>query len=225
MSTAEEHAGDANAGLMDRVYRHQRHIYDATRKFYLLGRDRLIERLDPPSGGLVLEIGCGTGRNLIHAARRYPSATFFGLDVSREMLATAGANVAAAGLAGRITLARGDATAFDALALFERRRFDRVFFSYSLSMIPGWREALAAALDCVECDGRLLLVDFGSQERLPGAFKGLLRAWLARFHVTPRDDLAAVARSLAAGRNRALSVEPLLRGYAMAVEVGRTGAA
>ena len=27
------------AGLMDRMYRHQRHFYDATRKFYLLGRD------------------------------------------------------------------------------------------------------------------------------------------------------------------------------------------
>ena len=27
------------AGLMDRMYRFQRHIYDATRKFYLLGRD------------------------------------------------------------------------------------------------------------------------------------------------------------------------------------------
>ena len=27
---------------MDRIYRHQRHIYDLSRKFYLLGRDRLI---------------------------------------------------------------------------------------------------------------------------------------------------------------------------------------
>ena len=27
------------AALMDRMYRHQRHIYDLTRKFYLLGRD------------------------------------------------------------------------------------------------------------------------------------------------------------------------------------------
>ena len=36
-----------HAALMDRVYRRQRHIYDATRKFYLLGRDPLIERLAP----------------------------------------------------------------------------------------------------------------------------------------------------------------------------------
>ena len=27
---------------MDRIYRRQRHVYDFTRKYYLLGRDRLI---------------------------------------------------------------------------------------------------------------------------------------------------------------------------------------
>ncbi len=58
--------------LMDRVYRHQRHVYDLTRKHYLLGRDHLIDRLEPPAGGHVLELGCGTGRNLIAAAKRYP---------------------------------------------------------------------------------------------------------------------------------------------------------
>ena len=31
---------------MDRIYRRQRHVYDLTRKYYLLGRDRLIDRLD-----------------------------------------------------------------------------------------------------------------------------------------------------------------------------------
>ena len=67
-------AADAST-LMDRMYRHQRHIYDLTRKFYLLGRDRLIAALDPAAGD-VLEIGCGTGRNLILAARRYPNARF-----------------------------------------------------------------------------------------------------------------------------------------------------
>ena len=33
---------------MDRIYRHQRHIYDPTRKYYLLGRDRLIDGLAVP---------------------------------------------------------------------------------------------------------------------------------------------------------------------------------
>ncbi|TIQ66810.1 MAG: SAM-dependent methyltransferase, partial [Mesorhizobium sp.] len=33
---------------MDGVYRWQRHIYDLTRKYYLLGRDRLISGLEVP---------------------------------------------------------------------------------------------------------------------------------------------------------------------------------
>ena len=35
-----------HAALMDRLYRRQRHFYDLTRKYYLLGRDRLIAGLD-----------------------------------------------------------------------------------------------------------------------------------------------------------------------------------
>ena len=41
----------SHARLMDSVYRHQRHIYDLTRKFYLLGRDDLIDGLVVPRGG------------------------------------------------------------------------------------------------------------------------------------------------------------------------------
>jgi S-adenosylmethionine-diacylgycerolhomoserine-N-methlytransferase len=92
---------------MDGVYRRQRHVYDLTRKYYLLGRDRLIEELDVPPAGLVLELGCGTGRNLAHAALAYPDARFFGLDISSVMLETAAANLERDGLSGRIRLARG----------------------------------------------------------------------------------------------------------------------
>lgn len=42
------------ARLMDAVYRHQRHFYDLTRKYYLLGRDHLIDELQPPDGARCL---------------------------------------------------------------------------------------------------------------------------------------------------------------------------
>ena len=131
----------AAAVLMDRLYRRQRHFYDLTRKHYLLGRDRLIEGLAPPSGGRVLEIGCGTARNLVAAARAWPEVQFFGIDISAEMLDTARRVVGRAGLAARIELARGDATSFDPAWLFGVPCFSRIFFSYSLSMIPDWRSA------------------------------------------------------------------------------------
>ena len=79
----------ASAELMDRLYRRQRHLYDFTRKYYLLGRDRMIQRLSPPAGSRVLEIGCGTARNLVVAAHAYPDVHFFGIDISTEMLDTA----------------------------------------------------------------------------------------------------------------------------------------
>ena len=111
--------GDAaGAALMDRLYRRQRHFYDVTRKHYLLGRDRMIDGLAPPSNSRVLEIGCGTARNLVAAARAWPEAQFFGIDISAEMLDTARRVVGRAGLAARIELARGDATAFDPAWLF-----------------------------------------------------------------------------------------------------------
>ena len=61
---------------MDGIYKYQRYIYDLTRKYYLLGRDRMLDDLEPAPGATVLEVGCGTGRNLILAARRYPEARF-----------------------------------------------------------------------------------------------------------------------------------------------------
>ncbi|MER9974756.1 class I SAM-dependent methyltransferase [Mesorhizobium sp. M0085] len=211
MSTTDLPA--SHAELMDGVYRWQRHIYDLTRKYYLLGRDRLIAGLDVPAGGTVLELGCGTGRNIILAARRYPGARLFGLDISAEMLETATAALAREGLSGRVTLARGDATDFDAKALFGVESFDRVFVSYSLSMIPGWEKTVSAALAALSPGGSLHVVDFGQQEALPSWFRKLLRGWLKKFHVEPREVLRDVLESESARVGASLRFRTLYRGY------------
>lgn len=210
-----------HSAAMDHIYRRQRHFYDLTRKYYLLGRDDLIAGLDAAAGSHVLEIGCGTGRNLIAAARRFPDARFTGIDISAQMLATAWANVGRAGLAGRITLAHGDATGFDAAALSGGAGFDRVFLSYTLSMIPDWRRALVQAAAALAPGGRLDLVDFGQQERLPAAFKAMLFGWLARFDVTPRADLAATLAQLAAASGLASNLRSTRAGYAWAGQLHR----
>ena len=204
-----------HAALMDRVYRHQRHIYDATRRYYLLGRNELIEVLDPPAGGTVLELGCGTGRNLVQAARRYPTASFHGIDISSEMLASAARCIARAGRERQVRLARGDATDFDPQALFGTASYDRIFISYALSMIPDWRAALDQAAANVSPGGSLHIVDFGDQARLPAAFKTMLRGWLRQFHVSPCDDLADELQAVAAQYGARLRIDPLYRGYAV----------
>ncbi|TPN40040.1 class I SAM-dependent methyltransferase [Mesorhizobium sp. B2-3-3] len=211
----------SHAELMDGVYRWQRHIYDLTRKYYLLGRDRLIDGLDVPAGGTVLELGCGTGRNIILTARRFPDARFFGLDISAEMLETAGTAVAREGLSAKVSLARGDATDFDAKALFGTGRFDRIFVSYSLSMIPGWEKTVSAALAVLAPGGSLHIVDFGQQEGLPRWFRSLLLGWLRKFHVTPRDSLRDVLESEAERTGATFHFRTLYRGYAWLAVLGQ----
>ena len=209
---------------MDRQYRWQRHIYDLTRMPYLLGRDQLIAELRPPSGACVLEIGCGTGRNLIRIARSYPDVKCFGIDVSSVMLATARRSIAAAGLESRVRLAQADAVTADPALWFGRASFDRIMISYALSMIPPWRQALAHAVSLLGPQGALCLVDFGDQAALPSWFRALLFRWLAWFHVSPRLDLRRELAQLAHTAALELRVRDLYRGYACFAELKRIGA-
>lgn len=205
--------GGDHRAHMDGIYRYQRYIYDATRKYYLLGRDRMLRDLQPPAGGTILEIGCGTGRNLVLAARQYPQAKLYGFDISSEMLKTARSSIERNGLTGRVVVSEGDATNFDPVALFGQASFDRVFISYSLSMIPPWRQVLGPALSAVAPGGRLHIVDFGQQAGWPTWFKRALFAWLAQFTVTPRADLEQALRQAAADGGATLAFERIYRGY------------
>ena len=203
-----------HAGLMNRIYRRQRHIYDATRKYFLLGRDPMLAGLAPPDGGSVLEIGCGTGRNLVRAAQLYPRAAFFGIDISSEMLASAGASLAAAGLGGHVRLALADASGFEPRRAFGQPRFDRIFISYALSMIPQWDEAIERAVAMLAPGGALHIVDFGDLAGLPPPCRAVLYKWLALHSVTPRTTLFPSARRIAHRCGCSAEEWRLMRGYA-----------
>lgn len=218
----ETAAAEQHKERMDRMYRFQRHFYDATRAYYLLGRDQCIADLKPPSGGSVLEIGCGTGRNLLYAARRYPDAVVYGLDISDEMLTSAASAVSKARLRARVHLAQADATAFDGTA-FGRPCFDRVFFSYTLSMIPDWRTALQAAVKLLAPAGELHVVDFGPCDRLPALFRSALYGWLKQFHVTPRTALLDAGLCIAQEQGSICSSSLSNRGYAQHLVIFRPG--
>jgi S-adenosylmethionine-diacylgycerolhomoserine-N-methlytransferase len=213
----------AHARHLDGIYRHQRFIYDLTREYYLLGRDRLIAELAPPRSGTILEIGCGTARNLIQAAGRYPDASLYGIDLSSMMLRTAGSIVARRSLAHRIRLGYADATSFDAQQLFGLASFDRIFMSYTLSMMPAWQLALNHSLSHLAPYGSLHVVDFGSCERLPAAFRRALDGWLARFSVTPRRTLEFELRGLALHQSCQLHSASPFRGYATYAILRKSG--
>lgn len=204
--------------LMDRVYRNQRHIYDATRKYYLLGRDRMIFGLDLSEGQTLLEVGCGTGRNLAVVADHYPAARLFGLDISSEMLATARRKLG--GLSPEVRLRELDASRF-VPADFGEAGFDRIMISYALSMIPDWEKTVAAALAALKPGGSLHIADFGQQEHMPRWFGPILRAWLRRFHVTPRANLESALRTMIEGAPYRLEFSSHALGYAWLVVIMR----
>lgn len=194
---------ETHAALMDSIYRYQRYIYNLTRKYYLFGRDRMIRALQPAPDATVLEIGCGTARNLIRIARRYPGVRLYGLDASHEMLKTAREAVRRAGLEDRIVLAHGYAEQLNA-DTFGVASFDVAFFSYSLSMIPDWRGAVAAAGAMLSPEGRLWAVDFADLTGLGRIARWALMGWLHLFHVAPREELLATFEAAHVGSLRFL---------------------
>ncbi|EAQ29880.1 S-adenosylmethionine-diacylgycerolhomoserine-N-methlytransferase [Erythrobacter sp. NAP1] len=190
-------ANTSHGALMDSVYKGQRHIYDLTRKYYLFGRDTLIEGLDSRPGMRVLEVACGTGRNLAKIGKAWPGVQLYGLDISSEMLKNARKAVGK-----NAKLGLGDACAFHADETFgepglREKGFDRIVLSYSLSMVPDWESALAHTADQLAPGGELHIVDFGDLGGLPGPLEGLLHKWLAKFHVQTRSDLPEAARRIA----------------------------
>ncbi|HAS50728.1 MAG TPA: class I SAM-dependent methyltransferase [Gammaproteobacteria bacterium] len=167
-------AGVDNAAALTRYYRWHARLYDATRWSFLFGRTALIRATaqwsEPPRS--ILDIGCGTGDNLLRLARQFPDAAVTGLDLSADMLARA-----------RRKLDRRQIRATLLHQRYERPLsgepiFDLIVFSYCLSMInPGWRQALEAALQDLRPGGRLAVVDF-DETRFPA-----FQRWMAINHV------------------------------------------
>ncbi|HEX8251254.1 MAG TPA: class I SAM-dependent methyltransferase [Pyrinomonadaceae bacterium] len=203
---------------MDKMYRHQRYFYDLTRKYYLLGRDRLLAEIDVRAGENVLEVGCGTGRNLIILAKRFPQANFFGLDASSAMLKTAQAKSDARNLKNA-TLETALADTFDYRETFDLNEpFDTIFFSYSISMIPVWRESIHNALANLKSGRSFYIVDFYDQKDLPRWFQKILKGWLRKFHVQFWGDLMPYLEDLEKQGVGKLKITSVARRYAFIAE-------
>jgi S-adenosylmethionine-diacylgycerolhomoserine-N-methlytransferase len=207
---------------MDRMYRLTRHVYDLTRRYYLLGRDRLLEEVKTSPTTATLEVGCGTARNLIKLAGRPEPGSLYGLDASHEMLETAAANAARAGAGSTgsterqpIVLRQGLAEQLDARRMFGRDEpFDTIFFSYCLSMIPTWPGAIEAALANLRPGGTLLIVDFWDQKELPDLFAAGLKRWLSLFHVHYRPEVHDALVELGRSGRADVRFQSIARRYA-----------
>lgn len=161
------------AANVERYYRLHAPIYDLTRWTFLFRRQQAARWV-----GLhgrprrILEVGCGTGNNLVRLARMYPQAEITGVDLSPDMLAQAQRQTARFG--DRVRLHEGAYGEDDTFADWP----DVILFAYSLTMMGS---AVGPVLDRAAADlgpsGTLVAVDFDDTP-LP-----LFTAWMARNHV------------------------------------------
>lgn len=141
---------------IERYYRFHAKIYDATRWSFLFGRKAIIQKVSTiRKPDHILEVGCGTGKNLISLCEFFPQANITALDLSEAMLHMARKKLGH--LNERITLL----TKAYKQPLQPDQPFDLIVFSYSLSMInPGWDQAIESAHRDLANRGMIAVVDF-----------------------------------------------------------------
>lgn len=174
---------------LSRYYRLHAGIYDATRWSFLFGREALLQHLRPMvDPKRVLEVGCGTGRNLASLARFFPNASLTGIDLSAEMLTRAERRLRSH--ASRVQLTQ------QSYGQADIGKFDLIIASYALSMFnPGWDHALGCMHADLAPGGRVAIVDFHDSP-LP-AFENWMRLNHVRMqgHLRPRlHELFAAER-------------------------------
>lgn len=172
----------ANNAALARYYRLHAGIYDATRWSFLFGREALLRRVramcEPAS---ILEVGCGTGRNLASLARLFPKANLTGIDLSGEMLAQARRRLKQH--FSRVNLMQ------QAYGQTETGRHDLIIASYALSMFnPGWENAIKAAAADLRPGGIIAIVDFSHSDAC------WFEHWMRRNHVRMQAHLWPLLR-------------------------------
>ncbi len=176
----------------DRVAR----FYNVLEPLYLIhdgARRKAVQALDLSPGDTVLEIGCGTGRNLVHLVEAVgESGSVIGVDASPGMLAEAHKLVEQRGWSN-VRLLQGDAA-----RLSVEDDVNGALFSLSYSVLPDRRPALEAAWRQLQAGGRLVVMDVGLPDTLLGrilrpAGRVLVSIAPGDPYSRPWEDLATLA--------------------------------
>lgn len=143
--------------VMEKYYKFHSVIYDATRWSILFGRKEIFKYLDIPNSTdfKVLEVGVGTGANIVLMKQRFPNISITALDISEIMLEKAKSKLQSYDNISFI------ADAFSTNAFQATEKFDLILFSYSLSMFAeNWSTAIEDANALLKNNGSIAVVDF-----------------------------------------------------------------
>lgn len=111
----------------------------------------------PFAGGVVLDLGCGTGEITARLAARFPDASLVGVDVDEQHLERA--RMRCSPFEGRVEFRYGDAMALD----FPDASFDLVVCRHLVQTVPDARRVVAEMLRVLRPGGRLHVIaeDYG----------------------------------------------------------------
>jgi demethylmenaquinone methyltransferase/2-methoxy-6-polyprenyl-1,4-benzoquinol methylase len=125
----------------------------------------------PSSPFRLLDVATGTGDMVIELARRIPSASITGADISENMLAVGREKVERAGLSARVVLQTGDAEALD----FPDGAFDGVTVAFGVRNFGDIPAGLGEMRRVLRSGGRCYVLEF-SEPRAP------IFGWVYRFY-------------------------------------------
>ncbi|PAU93965.1 methyltransferase type 12 [Aliifodinibius salipaludis] len=153
-NTSENPITEVHTKNIAQYYRFHSHIYDATRWSFLFGRKTLVEEIPSlPTNARILEVGCGTGDNLIQLKQRFPNTQITGIDISTDMLGKARTKITDPA----ISLKR---RRYGAINLNEEP-YDLILLSYSLTMMgAGYPQIITELKNDLSKNGYLAIVDF-----------------------------------------------------------------
>ena len=147
-------------------------------------RERAVSRLELEPGSIVLEVGCGTGRNLSPLVQAVgPEGRVYGVDLSEGMLEEARELCARAGWRN-VSLLRADAVDYTLPELV-----DGVIFSLSYAVIPRHLEALRRAWDQLRPGGYVVIMDAKLPSGVLGRLLHPLVVWASRLTVLGNPEI------------------------------------
>jgi S-adenosylmethionine-diacylgycerolhomoserine-N-methlytransferase len=179
--------GNTHAERLESFYGPQATLYDGFREKFLHGRREMVQKLRLEPGSVWIDLGCGTGSNLEYVAEKVPTLErVYLVDLTDSLLQMARARVASHGWTN-VEIVRDDVTKWR----LGSEVANAITFSYSLTMIPDWFEAVKRADEMLKPGGELGVADFYVSRKHPDVGRkrhgGWLRSWWKYFFA--RDNV------------------------------------
>jgi len=157
---------DESAGIYD-AFESKHHLFETL-------SNRLCELIAPAGPERALDVGCGTGISTLALYKAFPhSPIIYAIDISDAMLVRA--RERCKGIPG-IYFVRGDA---ENLASYFHEKFDAVFYTASIFLIPKFGDSIAQACSLIVPGGVLAisfyagLFDDSQQDAIAKTFPGM----------------------------------------------------